>query len=352
MNNEDKKNIENKTETKIMMIDDDVNMMDVISDILLKYGHKVFAYTEPVSAIESLKESHYDILIVNYLMSPVNGDRIVELVREFNKDIYIILMSPHKDLIPSMETMNNLDIQAYYEKSSNFEQLIILIQGGIKYIEQLNSIKKMSLQLENYLLDFANILLQTVNAKDNYTGEHSYRVSKYSEAFSKYIGLTKSQTENLRLASLFHDIGKIGIPDNILQKESRLTDEEFDIIKLHPIIGANIFSVSEIFKSVSPGIRSHHEKYNGNGYPDKLKGDHIPYIARILAITDAFDAIVAKRPYKEKNTIEFGLEQIKKGENIHFDPDLAEKFIQFVNEKKEDVIAIDNYENTSVKKDD
>ena len=157
---------------KILIIDEDVNMMEIISEILKGYGHTVSTFTEPVSAIEELKANKYDILLVNYLMSPVNGDRVVELVREFDKEIYIILMSMHKDLTPSIETMQTLDIQAYFEKSSRFDQLIIMIQSGIKYIEQLRKVKSINLKLDHYLFDFAQILLNTITAKDNYTGKH------------------------------------------------------------------------------------------------------------------------------------------------------------------------------------
>ena len=155
--------------SKILIIDDDVNMMEMLSIMLKKYDCDVSIYTEPVSAIEELKSNKYDVLLLNFLMSPVNGDRIVKLVREFDKEIYIILMSTHSDLAPSMELMQNLEIQAYFEKSSRFDELIMLIQGGIKYIEQVNKIKKYTLQLDNSLMDFAKILLNTIGAKDHYT---------------------------------------------------------------------------------------------------------------------------------------------------------------------------------------
>ncbi len=322
---------------KILIIDDDVNMMDILSVILNKYGHTVNTFTEPVSAIEELKENKYDILIVNYLMTPVKGDKIVELVREFDKEIYIILMSMHKDLAPSIETMQNLDIQAYFEKSTQFDQLVMFIQTGIKYIEQLRKIKNMSLKLEQYLIDFAKILLNTVGAKDNYTEKHSIRVTKLSMLFGNYINLSKDDLDKLNLASSFHDIGKIGIPDNILLKEGKLTNEEFEQIKLHTIIGPNILSVSEIFKEVCPIMQSHHERYDGKGYPNNLKGEEIPYLARVLAICDSFDAIVNKRPYKEAQTIEYALEQIEQGKGTQFDKNLADKFITMVNEKREEV---------------
>lgn len=320
---------------KVLIIDDDISIMEMLSMMLKKYNCDVTTYTEPVSAIEELKNNKYDILILNFLMMPVNGDRIVELVREFDKEIYIILMSTHNDLVPSIDLMKKLDIQAYFEKSSRFDELIMLVQGGIKYIEQLNSIKEMNMQLDKNLIEFAKILLNTISAKDNYTKDHSQNVSKLCVMFANYLNLSENDIENLRIAALFHDIGKIGIPDNILQKEGKLTDTEIETIKLHPVIGANIFSSTDIFKHIAPIIVAHHERVDGTGYPNNLKGNEIPYLAKILTICDCFDAMVSKRSYKEKMTIEYAIEQLNKGAGTQFDRELAESFIKLINEKRE-----------------
>lgn len=333
---------EKLTNAKIMVIDEDVAMMEILKDLLETYHHTVTINTNVISAIEKLKVEEYDILLINYLMTPINGDRVVEIIREFNKDIYIILMSTHKDLIPSIETMNSLDIQAYFEKSSRFDQLIMQIQTGIKYVEQVKNLKKANIQLEEYVLDFADVLLKTVDAKDNFTASHSLRVSKLTILFAKYLNLSHEQIESLRLAGLFHDIGKIGIADSILKKDNGLTNEEYDIMKLHTIIGANIFSVSSIFKDVVPAIYSHHEKYDGSGYPEKLKADNIPFLARVLAITDAFDAIVSKRPYKEAMSFEYGIEKIKESSGKSFDPILTKDFLDFYEKNKNEIKEICN----------
>lgn len=327
---------------KIMIIDEDVGMMDVIATFLRKYGHQVISFTEPISAIEALKFQNFDILIVNYLISPITGDKIIELVRQFNKDIYIILMSTHKDIEPSIELMKSLDIQGYFEKSSNFDQLMMLIQNGIRYTEQLKNVKKINTQMDNYLLDFANILLKTVDAKDNYTAAHSYRVSKICGLFSGYLNLNKEDYKSFTLAGLFHDIGKIGIPDYILSKTDKLTDSEYETIKLHPIIGANILSVCDMFKTTAPAIRSHHEKYDGTGYPLKLKGENIPYLARALSLCDAFDAIVSERPYKKKKSINYAIQQIKKSIGTYFDPVLSKLFLKMLKEKEKEINEILN----------
>lgn len=332
MENEDYEKI---TSANIMIIDEDVNMMEVLSAVLKKYGHVVKAYTEPISAIEELKSQKYDILIVNYLMSTVNGDKIIELVREFDKEIYIILMSMHKDLALSMDDMRNLDIQAYFEKSSRFDQLVMFVQGGIKYIEQLKNIKKMNLQLEHYLVDFASILLKTIEAKDHFTEEHSYRVSNMCALFADYINLTPKEKNDLVTAAKFHDVGKIGVPDSVLMKEGKLTNDEYETMKLHTVIGATIFSTSDIFKDVTPIIKGHHERVDGKGYPDKLKSDQISKLTKMLTLCDSFDAIVSKRVYKDARSVEDALKEIDKNSGKQFDSYLAYKFIDMVNENRE-----------------
>lgn len=315
---------------RIMVIDDDISMMDMLSIILSKYGHTVIPFTEPVSAIEALKTDDFDILIVNYLMSPVNGDRVVELVREFNKEIYIIMMSVNKDLIPSIEAMTNLNIQSYFEKSSRFDQLILTIQSGIKYTNQLKNIKNMNIQLEKYVVDFANVLLKTVDAKDNYTASHSKRVCEYALRFADILNLNNKDREILKYAGLFHDIGKIGIPDNILTKTDKLTDEEYDTIKYHPTIGANILAVADIFRDVNEIVNCHHERIDGKGYPNEITGDQIPYLSKILSICDSFDAITTKRSYKEVGTIEFAIEELQRVRGSQLDSQLVDKFVELV----------------------
>lgn len=316
----------------VMVIDDDIGMMDAMSVVLKKYDINVTPFTEPIAALENLKNNSYDILIINYLMTPVKGDEIVKLVREFNKEIYIILMSAHKELTPSIDTMRSLDIQAYFEKSSRFDQLVLLIESGFKYIASLEDIKQMSRTIELHAIEVADILKNTVGAKDNFTKDHSDRVAKYAELFGNYLNIPEEDLKTLTLAAQFHDVGKIGIADNILLKGTKLTEEEYNHIKLHPLIGTNILSSSEIFKNALPLIKYHHEQYDGNGYLAGLKGEDIPYLARVLTICDAFDAITAKRPYKEAATIEYGLEEIKDNAGTQFDPNLAKKFIQCVNE--------------------
>ena len=327
--------------SKIMIIYDDVIMMDMLSLALKKYGHEIIPFTEPISAIESLKSDKYDILIVNYLMAPVNGDKIIELVRQFNKEIYIILMSTSKTLSPSIDAMRDLDIQSFFEKGSRFDQLILDIQSGIKYINQLNRIKDMNMQLEKYIVDFGKVLLSTIDAKDNYTGDHSKRVSIYSLRLAKKINLSEEDTATLKMAAYFHDIGKIGIPDEILSKTSKLTDDEYATMKTHSLIGANILSVSDVFKDISNIVMGHHERIDGNGYPNKLLGEDIPYLSKIISIADTFDAITTKRSYKEVMDIDYAIAELQRVKGAQLDSQLVDNFIELINEDKENFIVKD-----------
>lgn len=313
-----------------MIIDDDIGLTQALSIVLDSYNIKLSTFAEPLAAIQELRTNKHDILIVNYLMTSTRGDEIVKLVREFDKEIYIILMSAHKDLAPSIDIMRSLEIQAFFEKGARFDELILLIESGYKYIEQMNAIKQMNTTIQHFGLELANTLKNTVGARDNYTKEHSDRVAKYAEVFGKYLVLDEEELKTLVLAADFHDIGKIGISDAVLLKNGKLTDEEYAKIKLHPVISVNILSSSESFKDALPAIRHHHERIDGKGYPDGLKGNEIPRLARILSICDTFDAITSKRVYREKMSIEDALTEIDRVKGAQLDKELSESFIQFV----------------------
>ena len=314
----------------VMIIDDDIGLTQALSIVLDSYNIKLSTFTEPIAAIQELKTHKHDILIVNYLMTSTRGDEIVKLIRAFDKEIYIILMSAHKDLAPSIDIMRSLDIQAFFEKGARFDDLILLIEGGYKYIEQINEIKKMNTTIQNFGIELANTLKSTVGARDHYTKEHSDRVAEYAKLFGIHLQLNEDELKTLVLAADFHDIGKIGISDAVLLKEGKLTDEEYAKIKLHPIISVNILAGSETFKDAIPAVRHHHERIDGKGYPDGLKGEEIPMLARILSICDTFDAITSRRVYREKMTIEAALSEIDRVKDTQLDKMISESFIQFV----------------------
>jgi HD-GYP domain-containing protein (c-di-GMP phosphodiesterase class II) len=173
--------------------------------------------------------------------------------------------------------------------------------------DHIRRLKKAAEENKELFLGMIRALAQTIDAKDPYTRGHSVRVNRYSVIIAREIGLSEEEIGDIHVASLMHDLGKIGIDDGILKKPSKLTDEEFEVMKTHTVRGAQIISPIKQMKQVLAGLRSHHEKWAGGGYPDGLAGEQIPLMARIIAVADTFDAITTSRPYQRAKTFEEAL---------------------------------------------
>ncbi|MCI8485534.1 MAG: HD domain-containing protein [Clostridia bacterium] len=334
---------------RIIAVDDEIGIIDSLSIFLKKSGYDFVGVTNPMEALEKIRTEHFDLMILDFIMTPIHGDKLVEEIRKFNKELYILLLTGHKDLAPPLETIKRLDIQGYCEKSDKFDQLLLLIESGIKSISQMNLIKQMNEELSNTYnelerayLDSIETLRYTVEAKDPYTSGHSNRVAKYSELIGKYLNLSEQELKTLHIGGLFHDIGKIGIPDSILLKDSSLTTDEYSQIKNHPAIGAHILCNAKIFKDIIPIVKHHHEKYNGTGYPSQLIGDDIPYLARITAISDSFDAMSSKRNYRNELTLDNIILEIENNKGIQFDPNIADVFLDILKNNYNEIERIKN----------
>jgi putative nucleotidyltransferase with HDIG domain len=188
--------------------------------------------------------------------------------------------------------------------------------------------------LRETYLDTIKAFNKLTEAKDTYTGHHASRVESYAVALARYINLPENKIENVRMAALLHDIGKIGISDLVLKKTSALTEEEYEQIKQHPTIGADIIQSVHFLKDVSAIIRHHHERYDGKGYPDHLVGDAITNESAILALADVYDAITSTRSYRNPVTLEEAINEISKNAGTQFNPKLAEKFAELLKKSK------------------
>ena len=339
-------NNENKN-YRIIAVDDEEGILDSLSIFLKRSGYTFIGVTDPMEAIDKVKNEHFDLMILDFIMTPIHGDKVVEEIRKFNKELYILLLTGHKDLAPPLETIKRLDIQGYCEKSDKFDQLLLLIESGIKSIVQMNEIKKINEELrntnellENAYLESIETLRYTVEAKDTYTRGHSDRVSEFSVLLGKYAGVSDKDLHTLKIGGLFHDIGKIGVPDNILLKESKLTDDEYSEIKNHPAIGAHILSTASIFKDLIPIVKHHHERYDGNGYPSRLKGEDIPYLARITAIADSFDAMTTRRTYRNSLPLDTVIAEFERCKGTQFDPNLTDIFLDILHNHLDEIKEI------------
>lgn len=332
---------------KIIAVDDEEGIVDSLSIFLNRSGYEFTGITNPLEAIERVKTEHFDLMILDFIMDPIHGDKVVEEIRKFNKELYILLLTGHKDLAPPLETIRKLDIQGYCEKSDKFDQLLLLIESGMKSIAQMNEIKRINLELANTYeklekayLDSIETLRYTVEAKDPYTRGHSDRVAEYSVLIGEKLGLSQEDLKTIRIGGLFHDIGKIGIPDSILLKETKLTDDEYSEIKNHPSIGAHILCNAEVFKDIIPIVKHHHERYDGKGYPGKLAGNNIPYFARIAAIADAFDAMTSKRTYRNSLPIDIVRNEIEKNLSTQFDTEIGKVFLEIIDNEYDKIEKI------------
>lgn len=193
-----------------------------------------------------------------------------------------------------------------------------------------DAIKEHDQKNEDLLNNIFRMLAATLDARDPYTAGHSIRVAEYAGLIGEQAGLAPAQLDQLRKSALVHDIGKIGIKDAILLKTGKLTDHEFNQIKQHPAIGAGIFeqyNMTNELLSLVPGIKYHHERFDGKGYPEGLSGEDIPLFGRIIAVADAYDAMTSDRTYRNSMSPQEAISILRDGKGTQWDPEFAQLFI-------------------------
>ena len=202
-------------------------------------------------------------------------------------------------------------------------------------INSIEDFQKNNMEYSELQNQFAEVFLMALGARDAYTKEHSNRLSFLAREISRELKLPPVEIKKIVLAAKLHDIGKIGISDAILLKPSKLTNEEFDEIKKHPVIGFDMLKNISIFSHISDYILYHHEKFDGTGYPEKISGEDIPFGARIISVIDTIDAILTKRSYKEPKPIEYAVDELKKNAGTQFDPMIVKFAIKVIEENKD-----------------
>lgn len=258
-----------------------------------------------------------------------------ELIRQNIQQTYFI----GQDHQPNGHITVSIGVSTYPKVAKDKTQLIELADNALYRAKSFdknrveryyNILDEIDYSVNKKVLESIAMMLNNINLKDKYTYGHSERVVIYAKKFAIYLGLEERDKKNLLLAAYLHDIGKLEISKEILTKREKLSESEFNVLKQHPTLGVDLISNTKEFSEVVPIIKHHHEKYDGSGYPSNLKGEEIPYLARILTIIDSFDAMTSKRPYNVRKDYNQAIAELKKCVGSHFDAELVFEFIDML----------------------
>ncbi len=313
-----------KKTPSVLIVDDIETNLELLETIFHKVGFRVYKALNGESAIEIFKTNNIDIAVLDVMMPGINGFQLCSMFksmagRRYIPVVLLTALSDKKSKITGLECGADDFISKPFDSTELITKINSLLRLKALYDQLEHS--------ENIILTLAIAL----ESRDPYTRGHSTRVSELSSKFASYLRLSSEEQEVLRKAGLLHDVGKIGINENILHKKGRLTPEEMEEVKRHVIIGEEICRPLNSMKEVLPVIRHHHERWDGRGFPDGLSAEEIPLNARILSIIDAYDAMVSERPYREGLPASRVLEKMKEERfSGQWDPELVGEFLSMM----------------------
>lgn len=342
-----------KPQTILIVDDEEIITYSLSMHLSLSTDLNIITSNDPVSALKLVENNDIDLIISDYLMPNMNGIEFLLEVKKIKEDVTMILLTGYADKENVIKAVNQVGVYYYIEKPWDNDNLIKVVYNGLEKASLIKQLKKKIGELEsskNEINKLYNILQKDykvqvesienvmvslayiIEAKDKYTVGHTQRVSEYAVKLAEKIGLERDRIEKLRMAGLIHDIGKIGVPEIILNKPGKLTECEFELVKNHTVIGGNICRPLVNFSDLYDMIRHHHEKLNGSGYPDGLKGEEISIEARILSVADVFDALYSDRPYRSKLPLDKVIDILKEeADKENLDHELVNTFINMVN---------------------
>lgn len=346
-----------KNKPVILVVDDQLQNIELLEAHLIPQGYEIVTAASGEEALDKLSGNSIDLILLDVMMPGMNGFEVTRRVRQDNTHrllpiILVTSLRGTEDRVKGIEAgcddfiskpvekveiiarvRSLLKVKAYNDLMSHYrKELETEVAARTKELNQaVEKVKAASLETIYRLSKAAEY-------RDKNTGAHIQRMSLYSGAIARRMGLDETTIESILYAAPMHDLGKIGIPDGILLKPARLDAAEWEIMKQHSAIGAEILkgSDAEFIKMGETIALSHHEKWDGSGYPMGLKGIGIPIAGRITAIADVFDALTSRRPYKEPFCVEHSLCVIKQGRGVYFDPEVADAFFDI----KEEILKI------------
>ena len=317
----------------ILAVDDEENNLALIKRTL-RSNYNLMLASSGEEALEIMKEhgAEISLIVSDQKMSTMEGTEFFKQIYDNHPNIVKILLTGHSNIDILVDSINECHLFQYILKPFDPEQLCMIVESGIKKYELTTSKTQILKDLSELFYKTIKSIAFALDAKDPYTHGHSMRVTLYSLALAKAMNLPDELLEEIETAGLLHDIGKIAIPEKILLKPGKLTDEEYNIIKSHPELGEKLIYNIEKLKLISNWLRSHHERYDGKGYPEQLVGEQIPISSRIIAIADTYDAMTSSRAYRTALSHEIAINEIEHCSGTQFDPKLAEIFVSISSE--------------------
>ena len=331
----------------ILVVDDDTSNLKMANRILSGENLRVSCLKSGEDATKFLQENRPDLILLDVHMPGMNGFDTIAAIRENKEtaDIPVIFLTADDD---SNTEKKGLEAGAmdFIKKHFVPEVLLLRVRHTIELIrlqtnlayeveKKTQEVTAQHEKLEKISRQIATTLSGAIDAKDTYTNGHSTRVAEYSREISRRAGFSEEVQDEIYMMGLLHDVGKIGIPDAIINKPAKLTDEEYSIIQKHPVTGAKILKNITEFPKLSTGARWHHERYDGKGYPDGIAGEEIPTEARIIAVADAYDAMSSRRSYRDVLPQAKVREEVEKGKGTQFDPVFAEIMLSMIDEDRD-----------------
>ena len=349
-----------KDKPVILIIDDQVQNIELLEAYLAPEGYEIIKAFNGKDALNIIAANQIDLVLLDIMMPGIDGFEVIRRVRQGEKNrllpiILVTALKEKEDRVKGIEAGCDDFISKPVDKLELLARVHSLLKVKayndlmLNYRTELESevtartqqLKQALQRIKTASLDTIYRLSMASEYKDEETGAHIKRVSRYSAAIARKMGMDENTVETILYAAPMHDLGKIGIPDQILMKRGKLDPAEWKIIKFHTVTGAKILhgADAEFIKLGEVIALSHHEKWDGSGYPNGEKGQQIPIAGRIVAIADVFDALTSKRPYKEAFPIEVSLAIVKQGSGTHFDPEVADAFFgiqdEIINIKKQ-----------------
>ncbi len=325
----------------VAVVDDDVANLKIAGHVLSKNNMRVTALRSGKALLDFVQTNRPDMILLDVKMPEMDGFetfRLLKMSESEIADIPVIFLTGNEDESAEAKALS-LGAMDYIRKPFTPEALSLRIRQIVQLLRlQKNlgaEVDRKTRENEQLLIHVVQALADAIDAKDTYTNGHSGRVAEYSREIAKRFGYDTKEQSDIYIMGLLHDVGKIGVPDEVINKPGRLNDEEFEQIKKHPVVGARILKKITEMPNLAVGAHWHHERYGGGGYPDGLKGEEIPEEARIIAVADAYDAMTSYRSYRDVLSQEKVREELEKGKGTQFDPRFADIMLRIMDEDKE-----------------